>query len=117
VGGQDGYQELAAIIADAEINLIISTRHFEPLLSTLPIRVLYVERLGLRWRYLREKLSCTPKPPLVNPDNVATIVYTSGTVGAPKGVCLTHRNFISNASAAIAHLRITPEHLPFMSSG
>ena len=31
--------------------------------------------------------------------DVATICYTSGTTGNPKGVVLTHRNFISNAAA------------------
>lgn len=34
---------------------------------------------------------------LVKPDDVLTIVYTSGTTGPPKGVELTHTNFIENA--------------------
>jgi long-chain acyl-CoA synthetase len=33
----------------------------------------------------------------VKPDDVLTLVYTSGTTGPPKGVELTHRNFIANA--------------------
>jgi long-chain acyl-CoA synthetase len=33
----------------------------------------------------------------VKPDDVLTLVYTSGTTGPPKGVELTHRNFIVNA--------------------
>ena len=32
--------------------------------------------------------------------DVATIVYTSGTTGRPKGVTLSHRNVLSNAEAA-----------------
>jgi len=31
----------------------------------------------------------------INPDDLATIIYTSGSTAMPKGVCLTHRNLIS----------------------
>ena len=35
----------------------------------------------------------------VEPDHVATIVYTSGTTGPPKGCMLTHRNLLSTMEA------------------
>jgi len=38
----------------------------------------------------------TRKALAAKPDDIATFLYTSGTMGKPKGVILTHRNIVSN---------------------
>ena len=43
----------------------------------------------------------------VRPSDVASLVYTSGTTGLPKGVMLTHDNFLSNCRACAQVIPVT----------
>jgi long-chain acyl-CoA synthetase len=49
------------------------------------------------------------REPRHGPDDLATLVYTSGTTGRPKGVMLSHRNILSVAHAALQRVPAYPQ--------
>lgn len=52
----------------------------------------------------------TPPAHQVQPDDLAELVFTSGTTGRPKGVMLTHRNMVANLMAASQILQSYPHY-------
>lgn len=49
-----------------------------------------------------------PRVAIDDPNALATLVYTSGTTGPPKGVMLSHRNILSNAEAVLQRIPAWP---------
>jgi long-chain acyl-CoA synthetase len=105
-----GEKEVAHILADSEAKVVITSSDLlskvEGQIGVLPTlrHVLLVDGGGDgRTRSLAEE-SAGERDAFTavdrRPDDLAVILYTSGTTGVPKGVALSHANLESNARAA-----------------
>ncbi len=77
-------------------------RHMDASYVTLFADVLAEGRKLLR-HHKEEIEKCAAQ---IQPGDLATLVYTSGTTGKPKGAMLTHHNIVSNVKAAHQHIHI-----------
>eukprot|EP01090_Pellita_catalonica_P017158 TRINITY_DN5113_c0_g1_i2.p1 TRINITY_DN5113_c0_g1~~TRINITY_DN5113_c0_g1_i2.p1 ORF type:complete len:649 (+),score=133.99 TRINITY_DN5113_c0_g1_i2:36-1982(+) len=75
----------------------------------------HVDKRILPWRlFVRNKKNVSKEEyqklkKEVRPSSIATIVYTPGTEGKPKGVLLSHQSILNTARGFIEHLNITEE--------
>ena len=123
-----GLQVLLKACETASIRTVYSSRQFienaglEHLAQGLHqhVNLVYLEdlrdRIGVRDKLLGLLRSYYPRThfrPAAKPGDPATILFTSGSEGTPKGVVLSHRNILSNFAQARSCIGFTPSDIFF----
>ncbi|WP_022886919.1 non-ribosomal peptide synthetase [Glaciibacter superstes] len=88
---QQPKERLVAISADAGLSLLVTDSSLEAGTVMFASRTISMDRIPAS--------GALPTPPRIHADNVAYLIYTSGSSGKPKGVLGTHRG-LSNYVAA-----------------
>ncbi len=108
------------ILNHAGAKILIVEDWLAPVIDEIRPRLKSVERFIVAvsgtdippgWRsydtLLESAPATAPEPAEVDENDVATILYTSGTTGKPKGVMTTHRNIYINAINSIIEFGLT----------
>lgn len=83
--------------SDCQILVVGKLDNWDEIKRGIPahIQILYTPdspcNIGTSWQDVIESEKSLDTPEVNNPDSIATIVYTSGTTGTPKGVMITHK--------------------------
>ncbi len=116
--------ELSSFVKNSSMEVILTSHFFKPLIDAvnmnpeISLRPLYLEDV-MQEIFQESSTPSTPKP--THEHDPACLIYTSGTVGKPKGVLLSHYNLLSNQDSSRRHLDVNQDDcllcvLPFFHS-
>ncbi len=87
-------KRLDFIIQDAGIDIVITLQKFAPFLpQPQGVNFIYLDTINSVLAGMPQENSLSP----TDPNNLAYVVYTSGTTGFPKGVAISHASLVNHA--------------------
>ncbi len=97
---------LNLVVKKTQATLVLAGREQAPLASSLDVKVIPLEELSNAYRSVIKPFTKID----IKEEDVAEVVFTSGTTGTPKGVILTHKNLLSNLLGVTAVMPSVPDY-------
>jgi len=109
-------EEAGRVLASAEVGAILVSGRFarsaRSLAAAMPRKPIVIDMDDGSWDEAlgyAESGPGLPAPETIAPEDDASIIFTSGTTGRPKGIVLSHAGIIANFDASIHSLPITAD--------
>jgi acyl-CoA synthetase (AMP-forming)/AMP-acid ligase II len=115
--------EASYVLRNAEVTLLIYDEDMEETLqkmrTTIPKVKQYISTGNvinnvLSYEELISHASDAEPHEVVEPDDIAMIMFTSGATGFPRGVISTHRNIMANTNTMCLELDLVPEDVSLL---
>jgi long-chain acyl-CoA synthetase len=100
-----GDREVAHVLTDSGVDLVLTAPPLAARVADSGLKIVDISQLP------PPTSAAIPTPAAKKPDDMAVLIYTSGTSGMPKGVILSYSNLQSDVDASIEHARLQSKHV------
>lgn len=105
--------DIKSIISEADVKLLFLSDQYsdyaEPIKEAFPdIQIISIQKIE---DYIAKGRNLKMKLPEVSPEQIACIIYTSGTTSKPKGVMLTHKGLAVDTIGCQKHFMLTGDSI------